>query len=154
MIAITPAPAASSALVDHPKSYLVSILNIPLMADDRITGFSIKTWGVTFKTVCHIPPGWTISAGGSATPEGQLAGDASLGVTWLESGSSPEFKKMVLVDLYSPVQRRDVRVQGGTRPATFKGYAHLWNNDVERKVRLTWSNVELTPASRCPAAAP
>ncbi|WBY09480.1 hypothetical protein PIB19_09330 [Sphingomonas sp. 7/4-4] len=49
-----------AALTDHPRSYLLSIGRIPLNATESIEAFSIKTWGVEFKSVCSIP-----GAGGS-----------------------------------------------------------------------------------------
>jgi len=111
---------------------------------------------VTFDAVCHIPPGWTIKAGGSATPEGVLEGEASLGTTWLSAKSSPELKDFVLVTLYDPVQPRDKPTKDGVVPATFKGHAHIENEDDDagKRARLTAANVSLKPASRCPAALP
>jgi hypothetical protein len=144
--------ATALAPVDHPKTYLASITDIPLKPGERIEGFSISTWGVTFTTVCQIPPGWTIKAGGSATPEGVLEGEASLGTTWLSEASPKPLHNFVLVTLYQPVQRRDVGKEGGPVyiPATFKGHALLSGDDAERKVRLNYANVRLTPANRCP----
>jgi hypothetical protein len=145
--------ATPPALVDHPKTYLASIASIPLKPGDRIEGFSISTWGVTFQAVCQIPYGWTIKAGGSATPEGTLEGEASLGTTWLNEASPKPLHALVLITLYQPVQRRDVGKEGGPVyiPATFKGKARLWADDAERKVSLNYANILLTPASRCPA---
>ena len=142
--------------VDHPKTYLASITRIPLKPGERIEGFSISTWGVTFTAVCQIPPGWTIKAGGSATPEGVLEGEASLGTTQLSEASPKPLHDLVLITLYGPVQRRDIGKEGGSfyLPATFKGHALLSGADVERRVRLSYANVRLTPASRCPSARP
>lgn len=148
--------ATQPAPVDHPKSYLASITDIPLKPGERIEGFSISTWGVTFTAVCQIPSGWTIKAGGSATPDGVLEGQASLGTTWLNEASPKPLHNFVLVTLYGPVQRRAVDKEGGPIhiPATFKGHALLSGDDAERKVRLSYANVDLTPASRCPVAGP
>jgi hypothetical protein len=142
--------------VDHPQTYLASITGIPLKPDEAIVAFSISTWGVTFNAVCHIPDGWTIKAGGSATPEGVLEGEASLGVTWLRQASPKQLHELVLITLYEPVQRRDVGKVGGPVyiPATFKGKARLWADDAERKVRLSYANVQLNPANRCPVVGP
>ena len=148
--------ATAPAPVDHPQTYLASITGIPLKPGDSIDGFSISTWGVTFNAVCHIPNGWTIKAGGSATPDGVLEGEASLGVTWLRQPSPKQLHDLVLVTLYEPVQRRDVgKVDGPVYiPATFKGNARLWADDTERKVPLSYANVRLTPANRCPIVRP
>jgi len=156
MIATAPPPAAVSAPADHPKTYLLSVVGIPLKPNDRVIGFSFATWGVTFNAVCQIPYGWSIKAGGSATPEGTLEGESSLGTTWLSSRNSPALRHLALITLYEPVQHHDVGVPNASQyvPATFTGHARLWNDDAQRKVKLTWINVRLTPASRCPPSKP
>ena len=148
--------AIAAAPVDHPKTYLASITSIPLKPNERIEGFSISTWGVTFNAVCHIPSGWTIKAGGSATPDGVLEGEASLGTTWLSEASPMPLHDLVLITLYEPVQRRDVGKEGGPVyiPATFKGHALLSGDDAQRRVRLGYANVRLSPANRCPVVKP
>ncbi|MDR3508235.1 MAG: hypothetical protein P4L64_10095 [Caulobacteraceae bacterium] len=148
--------ATAPTLVDHPKTYLASITGIPLKPGERIKGFSISTWGVTFSAVCQIPPGWTIKAGGSATPEGVLNGEASLGTTWLSQPSPKPLHDLILLTLVEPVQRRDVGKVGGPVyiPATFKGKARLDDGDRERKVSLNYANIQLTPALGCPVATP
>jgi hypothetical protein len=154
MTPAAPPPAVAAPLVDHPKTYLASVVGVPLKPGDRITGFAFATWGVTFNAVCRIPAGWTIKAGGSLTPEGALEGQASLGSSWLSSGSSPALTALVLVTLYGPIQERDIGSPQGDQyvPATFKGRASIWNDDAERKVRLTSANIRLRPASRCPTS--
>ena len=144
--------AAALAPVDHPKTYLASITGIPLKPGERVEGFSFSTWGVTFDAVCHIPPGWTIKAGGSLTPDGVLEGDGSLGTTWLSQPTPPELQHLVLVTLYEPVQRHDIGKEGGPVyvPATFKGKARLWSDDVERETPLNYANIRLTRARHCP----
>ena len=144
--------AAATAPVDHPRTYLLSIEGMSLRRDERIVAFSLSTWGVRFGAVCHLPVGWTIKAGSSLTPEGVLQGEGSLGSTWFMSGTPQELQGFVLVTLYAPVQRADIRVPNGVVPATFKGKATLWlDDDKERKVPLTYRNLRLVPARRCPA---
>ena len=58
--------AASTGAVDDPTTYLASI-SLPLKQDERIDSFSISTWGVTVRAVCHIPNGWTLRAGRQAS---------------------------------------------------------------------------------------
>lgn len=111
---------AAPAPVDHPRTYLASIVGVPLKADERIESFSIDTWGVTFNAVCRIPYGWRIRAGNSGSLDGVLEGKGSQGVTWL-SGSSPgALQTFALITLYGLVQRSDIplRNRTGVIPAT------------------------------------
>lgn len=146
LLATAPAP------VDHPQTFLLSIVGVPLKAGDSLDRFSISTWGVEFNAVCHIPSGWTIKAGGSATLDGTLAGEGSLGATWLSRESLRELHGIVLVTLYTPVQRRDIVSHSGRAvvPRTFKGHGSIATDDRDRRVSLTYENVQLTPAKRCP----
>ena|SRR6185369_17786661 len=144
--------AATSAQSDHPKTFLLSVGNISVPRDEMIEGFAFSTWGVTFKSVCRIPEGWTITAGRSLTAEGTFEGHGSLGVSMPRSATPAMFRSLVLIELYAPVQRRDVHFSknGGEVLATFKGYATLSDGDSERKVPLTYRNVRLVPARSCP----
>jgi len=144
--------AAAPAQTHHPKTFLLSIGGIPVPRDEMIESFAFSTWGVTFKRVCSIPAGWTIKAGGSLTPEGTFEGYGSLGVSMPRSASPTVFRSLVLIELYAPVQRRDVHFpkSSGERPATFNGFATLSDGDSERKVRLSYRNVTLVPARNCP----
>lgn len=131
---------------DHPRTFLLSVGSIPVAGDEMIESFTFSTWGVTFKSVCSIPPGWTIKAGGSLTPEGTFEGYGSLGVSMPRASSPNEFRSMALVELDGPVLRHDHRDE----PATFKGYAKAWADDTERKIPLTYKNIRLVPARHCP----
>jgi hypothetical protein len=144
--------AASSAPADHPKTFLASIEGIPLGPNESMDEFQVETWGVEFKAVCHIPGGWWIEAGGSATPEGSLKGRGSLGATWLNRKSLSELRNLVLLTLYAPVQREDIRDRTGDAiiPATFKGRASVYGPK-GRVIPLTYANVRLVPAQRCPS---
>jgi hypothetical protein len=148
--------SATPTPVDHPKTYLASVVGIPLKHGESIESFSFSTWGARFNAVCHVPYGWTIKAGGSATPDGVLEGEGSLGSTWFNQSSPKALRGLVLVTLYDAVQRRDVGKEGGPIyiPATFKGKARLWGDEAERNVPLSYANIRLTPATRCPVAAP
>ena len=142
--------------MDHPKTYLLSITGVALKPGESIDRFSIKTWGVTFRAVCHIPDGWRIKSGNFTTPDGVLEGQGSNGVTWLNEEGMRELDALVLVTLYAPVQRRDIKTAGGSGliPATFKGNAIVQTDDAERRVPLTSANIRLAPASRCHVAEP
>lgn len=145
--------AAMPAPVDHPQTYLASIVALPMRADERISAFAIETWGVEFLAVCRLPPGWRITAGSSASPNGDLKGQASQGITWLYGPSPTELAGLVLVRMVAPVQRRDARSGTGVVPATFKGIATVETPDASRRVRLSYSNMRLRPARACPLRA-
>ena len=132
-----------AAKADSPTTYLASI-TVPLTPDDRLESFSFDTWGARILAVCHIPPGWRITAGGSAAPDGVIAGQASHGVTWLND--TKPLENLVLVSLYGQVRQADE----GNVPATFKGKAVLEGSDHSREVALTHANIRLSPADRCP----
>ena len=139
--------AAISSPQDRPKTFLMSIVDLPLKSGESVEGFTLSTWGVEFQAVCKIPSGWRIKAGNSATPDGVLEGEGSQGATWFHRNSPAELRPLALITLYAPIQRSDVR---NGPDATFKGTATVSTDIGEKKVRLTYSNVHLTPARHCP----
>ena len=120
------------------------------MDTESIEAFSLKTWGVEFQAVCRIPGGWRIKAGGSATPDGDLEGEGSQGATWFNKSSPKELKTFVLVTLYAPVQREDIGLPDNGIPATFKGTVTISTDKGDLKRALSYKNITLTPARRCP----
>lgn len=147
------ASAAASA-ADHPRTYLLSVVGLPVTDTQRVKAFSIETWGVEFTSVCRIPGGWRIKAGSSATPNGELSGEGSQGATWFNRSNPKELRFFVLVTLYAPIERAGLRTSDASStslmPATFKGHATLETDDGDRRAPLTYRNVILTPASTCP----
>ena len=141
----------SAAPVDHPRTYLLSIGRIPLKQTESLEAFSVKTWGVEFRSVCSIPGGWRIKAGSSATQNGELEGEGSQGATWFNNGSPKELQNFVLVTLYAPVQRADIGSPGNGVPATFKGTATINTDDGDGQRALSYRNITLIPARRCPS---
>ena len=142
--------AAATPPADHPRTYVASIVGFPLKPDESVESFSFETWGVTFRAVCRVPPGWRIKAGGSATPDGVLEGEGSHGATWFHQSSPEALSKFVLVTLYAPLQERDIVAGDGKIPATFSGHATISTvDDGEVKVPLTSANIRLTPADHC-----
>jgi hypothetical protein len=140
--------------VDHPQIFLLSLRDLPVDTESYVNEFSIDTWGVTTLATCHIPSGWTITAGSSADPSGRISGAGSLGVTWLDHARVSQLRSLVLVRLYGSVQRRTLVSGTGEVPATFRGHVTIGRyggDDKDRKVRLSWRNVSLTPAKQCPA---
>ncbi|MDF7774664.1 hypothetical protein P1X14_05345 [Sphingomonas sp. AOB5] len=139
--------AASCTPTNKGRSYLVSIVDIPLKPGESMESFAIATWGVQFGAVCAIPGGWRIKAGNSATPDGDLQGEGSHGATWFSERSPAELRNFALVTLHGEVQREDVAFGPD---ATFKGHALISTEEGERKAALDYRNVRLTPARRCP----
>lgn len=145
------AVVAASSPVDRPHRFLLSVVAIPLKGDDSLESFAFETWGVKFKAVCHIPDGWRIKAGSSLSSNGDFEGEGSQGITWYRQSSPKELRSVVLVELFSPVQRSDIHQADGVVPATFNGYATVETDDGDRKVALNFRNIRLSPASRCPS---
>jgi len=144
-------PGAASA-ADHPHTYLLSVIGLPVKDTVSVKAFSFDTWGVEFNAVCRVPGGWRIKAGSSATPNGELGGEGSQGATWFNQRNPTDLHAFVLVTLYAPVQRADVKTAngGGLIPATFKGFATVETDDGDKRVPLTFRNVMLTPSRACP----
>lgn len=136
---------------DHPVTYLASV-SLPLKGDERVSSFSFETWGVEFKSVCRIPPGWRIKAGSSATPDGTLEGEGSHGATWINHQSMRDLTGLVLITLNGPMRRYPVRdVKGDVIiPSTFSGHATIETPDSQREMRIGTLNIKLHRASRCP----
>jgi hypothetical protein len=136
---------------DRPATYLLSV-TIPLGADERISSFSLDSWGVQFEAVCRIPSGWRIKAGSSATPDGVLEGEGSHGATWLGRKGMREIDRLVLITFDGPMQRDAIRSADGSSliPATFAGHATIETPDASREAPIGTDNIRLTRASRCP----
>jgi hypothetical protein len=141
-----------ASAADHPRTYLLSIVGLPVRDTVSVKAFSFDTWGVGFNAVCHIPYGWRIKAGNSASPNGELAGVGSQGITWFNQRDPKSLRAFVLITLYGPVQRADVKFADGSGliPATFKGFATMETDDGDKRVPLNFRNVTLTPAATCP----
>lgn len=150
--------ATASVPPDHPRHYLLSIVDLPLRNDESLMAFSFETWGVQFEAVCHIPSGWRIEAGSSATPNGTLAGKGSQGATWFNRPTPRELHGIVLITLSRPIQAHDVKIQDskhqGVIPATFQGRATISTERTEREEDerpLSSNNIRLDAAQRCPS---
>ncbi len=148
--------ALASQPAAPPKTFLASIRGVRLKANEYLSGFSIDTWGVEFLAVCHLPPGWSITAGTSASPDGKLSGQGSLGVTFLDPSRLSELNGLVLMTLVAPVQKEKIESASGIAPATFAGHAVVgtYGQDGDRRLRISYRNVVLTPAKACPPPAP
>jgi hypothetical protein len=141
---------AGQAQAAAPKSYLASIEGIRLNHGEGIASLKLQAWGVVFQAVCHIPYDWEVTAG-SMGPGGRLEGSAGHGAAWIRAGDGRTLRALVLVTLVGGVQKNDIRISGGVIPATFSGMATVESGDRVRKVQLTYANVRLAPAKRCPS---
>ncbi|GEM_PF-2944663 len=148
MLVLAAAPPA-----DIPKTYLLSIVDLPVKAGQMIDGFSFTTWGVEFNAVCQIPNGWKITAGGSLAPDAELAGEGGQGVSWLRERNPKSLESLVLITLYGPVQKETIHHATGEIPATFAGKASVWDIDAEdgHDAPLNADNIRLVPAKACPS---
>ena len=144
-------PGAAFA-ADHPATYLLSVISLPVKDTVSVKAFSFDTWGVEFNAVCRVPGGWRIKVGSSATPNGELSGEGSQGATWFKQRNPKDLQTFVLVTLYAPVQGTDIKTASGSGliPATFKGFATLETDDGDKRIPLTLRNIALTPAAACP----
>lgn len=140
---------AGQAQAEASQSYLASIEGIRLNDGEGIASFKLRTWGVVFQAVCHIPYDWEVTAG-SMGAGGRLEGTAGHGTSWVRARDARTLRSLVVVTLIGGVQKNDIRIPGGVIPATFSGMASVDSGDRVRKVRLTYANIRLAPAKRCP----
>ena len=138
---------ACNSAASEPQRYLASITGFELRDGEGIDAFSIDTWGVTIKAVCHVPGAgdWEIFAGRFGTV-GRIDGQAGHGTSWIRAGHTDELHDLVLIELSGPVQPRKI----GNVPPTFAGSATILSSDDGREMPLGASNVKLQPANQCP----
>jgi hypothetical protein len=119
-----------------------------------VAGFDIDTWGVRVLSVCHIPPGWTISGGQGIDLGGVLSGAGGGGVAFLDASRLDELHNLFLVEVidYQATGRGDC--SDSCMPPTFSGTVEIGtysrNYGPDRKLQLVPSNIRLTAAARCP----
>jgi hypothetical protein len=147
------AGSALPALAD--PSELLSIRGITLPEHGYVEAFRIDTWSVRVLAVCRLPPGWTITAGKSADPSGILAGEASLGSTYLNNKNLDQLHQLFLIEV-SDYRERELpmpNVPGGVHPATFSGklvVGTYGTHDDAHEVSITPANLLREPATHCP----
>jgi hypothetical protein len=131
---------------------LLSIEGIKLDGDGYVSGFSIDTWDIRILAVCHLPLGWTITAGRNLSFDGHLVGQASGFMLNLNSSQLGELKDLFLIETPD-----FARAKSPTEPPMFQGSITIGNYkkpgdpEVEdRTVRLDQSNIVLKSASECP----
>jgi hypothetical protein len=129
------------------RSYLASVKGITLRSDESISSFTVKTWGVEIKAICHIPADWEITAGRFG-PLGRIAGQAGHGATSLRRSDLGQLRGLALIELSGPIYRHN----HGSQPVTFQGDAgiDIGRTNRTRTVRLTTDNIQLVRAVACP----
>ncbi len=150
------APVAAAA--DAQLLSLTGITLRPLKPSEAhpqfVAGFNIDTWGVRVLSVCHIPPGWTISAGQGIDLGGSLSGSAGGGVANLDASRLDELRNLFLVEVTGYQATSRGNCADSCAPATFSGTVDIGTYSMsyvpDRKFRLAPSNIHLTPAARCP----
>src|SRR4051812_37344816 len=100
--AIAAAPLLLFATPADARPYLLSIHGIALAPSESVQSFSLDTWGVAFRAVCHIPPDWEITVRGAGIG-GRLAGEAGHGTVYLRRRNLGELNALALIDLDGPV---------------------------------------------------
>ncbi|MBU3076411.1 hypothetical protein [Sphingomonas quercus] len=146
LLAPSPAPAAA-APVKYPRTFLASVVDLPLQKGESVAGFTFSMWNVEVWAVCRLPTGWKIKAGGDTSPDRELSGEGSQTSNWLTQKNPPQLANLVLVRLRGPVERAETR----KGPATFKGIAVISTGDGERRAALGYRNISLKPATGCPS---
>ncbi len=147
LLGLSSMPAAAA------ERALLSIRGIVLPDNGYVGYFDVKTWGVKVISVCHLPPGWTMTAGKSADPSGVLSGQASLGVTFLNLTDLHELDGLFLIETDSYREKDQPNQFGGNLPASFNGVVGIGTygqHDLDvHDVPLTASNFVHEPAERC-----
>lgn len=145
--------AGVSGSANFDTTYLASITGLSIASDEYVEEFSIDTWGVRLLAVCRIPPGWTITAGGSAAQDGIMSGGGNHNVTFLDRARLDQLHGLVLLRLSGPIRMEEVRSSSAIVPATFSGMVRVgtYGSDKSRELRLDHTNVSLTPAIACPS---
>jgi hypothetical protein len=112
--------------------------------DEQIKAFHIKTWGVTFLSVCRVPQVWQLKAEKYEDPAGELSGR-------LDAHGEPlkALTDMYLIDVY------DYQVRPKeSQPASFAGWVEIgtvapFEGGSRRRRALRAGNFRLTNARRC-----
>jgi len=136
------------------RTYVLSLQGIDLGPDEYVSAFALDSWGVRFRAVCHIPPGWYIKAGGTASFDGGLQGEGTHSVTFLGKSRLHELEGLALIALDGPVRPHRTEAAITFTPPTFDGTITVERvaetPTRPRKMPLKFANFRLVPAMRCP----
>ena len=138
-----------------PAAQLLSITNLDLAENEFVASLQIKTWDVKILSVCHLPPGWIVSAGQNSSSDGQLSGSGDMVSAFLDKAHLGELDGLVLVKAKEKPSLKTQRTATSEIPATFDGtYSVGKYGDEDVKLtehKLTSDQYRFEPGNRCPA---
>lgn len=149
LAAMVVAPGHAAQRQTAQATYLLSIADLPLAANEYAESFDIETWGVQIIAVCQIPPDWTISAGTDSAVTGSISGQAGHGVSAISRASHN-------LDLLRDLVLVRVSPRASDRPP-FSGSIRIGrygSETFDRTQSLTAANFHRTPARQCPPPRP
>jgi hypothetical protein len=127
---------------------LLSLQGFPLAANEYVLAFKIDIFGVVPRTVCHIPYGWTVTAGVDGSPVGTFAGVAGHGLNALNTTTVGQLKNLFLIENVDRIE-----MARPEHPATFDGHIQIgtYGSDAEEVWRpLSIAAYWMSSARRCP----
>jgi len=130
------------------QTELLSIVGVPLNANEYIRQFTIQTEGIHILAVCNIPNGWHVAAGLYDSIDGDMKGDGGLGASWVSNKNPDELQDMFLVrvDKYT-------EAWNGSLPPTYRASVSTGRYGLDLRLKrraLTKGQLKRTPADRCP----
>ena len=132
------------------RRVLLSVESLGLPTTESIRAFHIKTWGVEFLSVCHVPPSWELRSEKFENSEGYFDGRSDT-----HGDPLKQLSNMYLVDVYDyqPLPKGDPKTE--YHPASFTGWVEVgrvrpFDGGVRQKHALKPSNFRLRDATRCP----
>ena len=118
---------------DRSRTYLVLVTGLRLGPGEYVDRVSDVIWGATILAVCHLPPGWHVTAGSNTSLDGMLGGEAMGGTAFLNEDGLRQLKGIGLVSLQLPVHappgptvpRRSLAVSASAAMAMSHGRARF-----------------------------
>jgi len=135
------------------RRVLLSVQGLSIPATESIRSFHLKTWGVAFVSVCHVPPSWELKSEKFEDPEGYLDGRSDTYGEQLR-----QLSNMYLLDVYDyqPLAQRSPGIE---HPALFTGWVEIgrmqpFDAGTLHRRTLKASNFSMQNAQACPIAPP
>ena len=126
---------------------LLSIVALPVLPGQYVSGFQIHTTNVEVLAVCKIPDGWSITAASQGGPNGALEGQGVLGVAFVDGRNPDAFKGLFLIDTGRPAKGASAIGR------MFEGSVTVGRYGADGKdaaLALKPGSYRLLPATRCP----